>query len=89
MYEFRWISWNIEKCLLHGILPEEAEHVVRHAARSYPRRIDDQKYLAWGQTESGGYLQVIFLIQDDGEVFVIHARPLTSKEKHRFRRRRT
>jgi hypothetical protein len=26
---FKWIEWNIEKLKLHGILPEEAEEVLR------------------------------------------------------------
>ena len=89
MYEFRWISWNTEKCELHGVHPEETEFVIRNARRPFPRRVDDQKLLAWGQASSGDYLQVIFLIQDDGALFVIHARPLTEREKHRFRRKRS
>ena len=29
--EFRWIEWNIDKVGDHGVMPEEAEHVVEHA----------------------------------------------------------
>jgi uncharacterized DUF497 family protein len=87
MPEFRWIPWNVEKCELHGIRPWDAEFVVRFAHSPYPRRIDDEKLLAWGRTASGQYLQVIFLIQEDDTLFVIHARPLTPREKQRYRRR--
>jgi hypothetical protein len=30
----------------------------------------------------------VFVLDDDGTVFVIHARPLTDLEKRRYRRRR-
>jgi len=78
----------LEKCQLHGVSPQDAEFVVRSARKPYPRRIDDQKVLVWGKTENGEYFQVVFLIQENGILFVIHARPLTPKEKHRYRRRR-
>lgn len=41
-----------------------------------------KKLLVWGQAEHGEYLQVVFLIQDDGALFVIHARPLTRRERN-------
>jgi hypothetical protein len=44
--------------------------------------------LVWGQTRSGRYLQVVYLLGVDDVVFVIHARPLTDREKRRLRRRR-
>ena len=31
---------------------------------------------------------VVFIIDDDKSIFVIHARPLTDREKQRLRRRR-
>jgi len=34
----------------------------------------------------GRLIQVIFLLDQDDTVFVIHARPLTDKEKRRFHR---
>jgi uncharacterized DUF497 family protein len=33
-------------------------------------------------------LQVVFVLDDDATVFVIHARPLTDRERRRFRRGR-
>jgi uncharacterized DUF497 family protein len=87
-YEFRWIEWNREKLAIHNIAPSEAEHVVIHARNPYPQRIDDEKRLVWGQTASGEYVQVIYVIREDDSVFVIHARPLTEREKRRLRRKR-
>ena len=40
-----------------------------------------------GPTGSGRLLQVVFVIDPDDTIFVIHARPLTENEKKRYRRR--
>jgi hypothetical protein len=85
--EFRWIAWNIQKCSIHGVRPEEAEYVVRRARRPYPYKIGDEKTLVRGQTEAGRYLQVIYLIENEDDIFVIHAMPLTARMKRNFRRR--
>lgn len=87
-HEFRWVEWNRDKVSLHGVAPEEAEFVVDHARSPYPAKVADEKRLVCGQTRSGRYLQVVYLIDIDDTVFVIHARPLTDQEKKRLRRRR-
>ena len=87
--EFHWNAWNIHKCDKHGVRQSEAEYVVRKARRPYPQRIDDEKTLVWGQSASGRYLQVIYLIDQDRTIFVIHAMPLTGKMKRNFRRRQS
>jgi len=86
--EFRWHEWNIEHIGTHGVSPDEAEAVVRRAVRPYPRKLDDDKWLVWGQGRGGRFLQVIFVLDEDESVFVIHARLLTDREKRRYRRRR-
>ena len=86
--EFRWNPWNEEHIGKHGIEPAEAEEVVIGARSPYPLVQNDEKYLVWGPTADGRLLQVVFVIDDDGTVFVIHARPLTDPEGHRFRRRK-
>jgi uncharacterized DUF497 family protein len=86
--EFRWNGWNIEHIAKHGVLPQEAEQVVRGAVRPFPRKMEQDKWLVWGRGQGGRFLQVIFVLDDDESVFVIHARPLTDLEKRRLRRRR-
>ena len=86
MYEFRWNLWNTEHIAEHGVSPEEAEWVVEWARAPYPRRTGD-RFLVRGPTEDGRYLQVVFVIDPPGVVYVIHARPLTARETHRYRRR--
>jgi len=85
--DFRWNDGNTEHIGGHGVEPEEAEAVVRGAKRPFPRRIEDDKWLVWGKTPGGRFLQVIFVLDED-EVFVIHARPLNDKEKRRYRRQK-
>jgi hypothetical protein len=41
-----------------------------------------------GQSSAGRYLQVIYLIDEDGTFFVIHARDLTEREKSGLKRRK-
>jgi hypothetical protein len=44
--------------------------------------------LVMGPGDGGRFLQVIYLLDADDTVFVIHARCLTDHEKRRYRRRR-
>lgn len=85
--EFRWIDWNIDKLGTHEVQPEEAEFVVEQAAHPHPQHREDDKFLVWGPTAGGRLLQVVFLLDEDDTVLVIHARPLTDKEKRRRRKR--
>jgi uncharacterized DUF497 family protein len=86
-HEYRWIEWNLAHIAEHGVIPEEAEHVVDGARRPYPELIGD-RYLVVGQTDNGEYLQVVYVFDPPGVVFVLHARPLNAREKRRLRRRR-
>lgn len=86
--DFRWNEWNIEHVAQHGVSPEAAEEVIQAASGSYPRRIGGGKLLVWGRSEEGELLQVIFVLDDDGTGYVLHARPLTERERRRFRRQR-
>ena len=85
---FRWNRWNEEHIESHGVDPSEAEQVVAGAMAPFPYVQADEKYLVWGATEDGRLLQVIFVIDPDDSIFVIHARDLTENEKKTFRRRR-
>lgn len=84
--DFRWNDWNIEHIAKHGVSPEEAELAVRRAERSFPRKMEEDKWLVWGRGEGGRPIQVIYVLDDDSTIFVIHGRPLTAREKRRFRR---
>jgi hypothetical protein len=79
-YRFRWIQWNTDKAELHGCTPAEAERVVSNPVRGYPRR-DGKKYLARGRGQGNRWVQVVYLIDPDGRIFVIHAMPLVSRRR--------
>jgi uncharacterized DUF497 family protein len=84
--EFRWNEWNLEHVPRHGVTPAEAEWVVRTARRAFPRTIHDDKRLVWGPDSGGRLVQVIFVLDPDDTVYVIHGRPLTGHEIRRYRR---
>jgi len=85
--EFRWNEWNLEHVHAHGVHPREAEGVVERAREHEWKRQGDGKWLILGRGLGGRWLHVIFLIDPDDRVYVIHARPLTADEKQRLRRR--
>jgi uncharacterized DUF497 family protein len=86
--DFRWNEWNAEHVAQHGIEAEAAEHVVEAAEAPYPRRIGEEKLLVWGPNPAGDLVQVIFVLDEDGSAYILHARPLTEREKRRYRRQR-
>ena len=73
--EFRWIEWNIDKVVGHGVTPEDAESVVEGAADPYPRHREDDKFLVWGATSTGRLIQVVFFLDEDGDTYVMPAGP--------------
>jgi uncharacterized DUF497 family protein len=84
--QFRWNDWNESHVSEHGVEPEEAEKVVRRARPPYPLASADEKFLVWGSTAEGKFLQVVFVMDEEDSVFISHARPLMDKEKKRYRR---
>lgn len=85
--QFRWIDWNQNHVAEHGVEPDEAERVVRQARPPFPEQIGDDKLLVMGRGHGGRFLQVIYILDPDDTAFVIHARPLTEREKRRLRKR--
>ena len=83
---FRWNEWNVWHIAEHGIEPDEAEYLIRHARRPYPKEMGNDRWLVVGQLSDGVYAQCGYIMSPPGVVFVIHARPLTEAEKRRFRR---
>ena len=86
---FRWNDWNLEHIAEHGVSPEEAEWVVEQAGRPYPELRGDSKWRVVGRGRGGRWLQVVFVFdaEDQDTAYVIHARPLTDREKKRERKR--
>jgi uncharacterized DUF497 family protein len=87
MVEFRWNDWNLDHVPRHGVSPDEAEAVARGARPPYPERRSDEKWMVRGRGVGGRLVQVVYLLDDDGTLYIIHARPLTDTEKRRYHRR--
>jgi uncharacterized DUF497 family protein len=85
--QFRWIDWNRDHIAEHGVEPDEAEMVVRLSQSPFPRKIEEDKWLVVGRGRGGRFLQLIYVVDADKTVFIIHARPISEREKRRLRRR--
>jgi hypothetical protein len=68
MTVFSWNEWNVRHIAKHGVTPQEAEYVVRHARPPWPQEIGDDKIRVWGQTANGRHLEVMFVLPPDNEV---------------------
>jgi len=86
--QFRWIDWNRDHVAQHGVDLEEAEMVVRQAQAPFPRKSGADKWLVIGRGRGDRLLQVVYVPDPDKTVFIIHARPLTKREKQRYGRRK-
>ena len=82
---FRWNEWNLEHATRHGVLPFEAESVVRSAGRGWPRKQGEAarpKWVVQGCGQGGRMVQVVYVMdEDDTTAFVIHAMPLTTRRR--------
>ena len=74
---------NEEHATQHGCSIPEIESAVRNAGRGYPRRCGPGKLLVVGRGEGGMPVKVIYLLDDDGTAFVIHAMPMTTRRRRR------
>jgi len=55
--------------------------------RLWLKRGGEGKYLAYGQTDAGRFLMIIFAPKADKRLRVVTARDLTPTEKRRYRQR--
>lgn len=85
MADFRWNDWNVAKMDKHGVSPAEAERVARNASRPYPRQLGDSRWLVVGRGQGDRFLQVIYVVDPDKTLFIIHAMPLTTRRRRRRR----
>lgn len=84
--QFEWDERNLDHIALHSVDCDEAEAVLDN--NPLVLRSDDGKYLAYGQTDEGRFLLVVFVYKPGPLVRVITARDMTDGEKKQHRRRR-
>lgn len=78
---FRWNEWNTGQATKHGCARSEIESVVRNAGRGYPRYVGDGKWLVYGRGTGGRMIEVVFVLDADDTVYVIHAIPVTLRRR--------
>lgn len=83
--EFWWDDRNIDHIANHGVEPYEAEEVI--TSRPWLKRGGEGKYLAYGQTDAGRFLVVVFAPKPRNRIRVVTARDMTPNEKRRYRQR--
>jgi hypothetical protein len=59
-FVFAWDAWNREHVTKHGSNATDAKYIVEHAEAPFPREVGGSKYLVWGRTAAGEYVEVIF-----------------------------
>lgn len=83
---FQWDDLSIEHTARHNADTDEAEAVLEN--NPLILRSADDKYLAYGQSDEGRFLLVVFVRKPGPLIRVITARELTDGEKKQYRRRR-
>jgi len=78
-----WNNQNVEHILLHDILPEEVEEVFDRKPQI--RKGRQKTYIAYGVTDFGRYLMVVFKYLSQERARVIIARDMTTKERRFFK----
>ena len=82
---FEWDDENIEHIAQHHVETDEAEAVFDN--KPLVLRSQGDKYVAYGQSDEGRYLMVVF-VRKSGLIRVVTGRDLTEGEKKRLKRRR-
>jgi hypothetical protein len=90
IHEFVWPQDRIDHIAAHGVTTEEVEEVA--FAKPLVIRAKSQGenpvYYLLGRTRAGRYLFCVVIRLPDGKAFPVSARPMTAKEKRRFRQRK-
>ena len=85
--ELLWHQDWIEHIARHNVTPEEVEEVC--SGKPFIQRAKSQGenpvYYVLGQTNSGRYLFCVVIRFPDGRGYPVTARPMTVKEKRRYR----
>ena len=87
IHEFVWPPERIDHIAQHGVSPEEVEEVC--FGRSFVQRArsegENPVYYVLGQTHAGRHLLRVVIQFPDGNGYPVTARPMTAKEKRRYR----
>jgi uncharacterized DUF497 family protein len=63
-----WDWHNVDHIAEHDVDREEAGEVLGSSRSPYPKQLPEGKYVVWGQTHSGRYLQVMYILPKDEHI---------------------
>jgi len=87
IHSFDWDEKNENHIAEHGVAIFEVEEVILFGKPFYQRGREN-KYIAYGVTEEGRYLFIVFVTKGNGLIRVISARDMAEKEKHYYKKRK-
>ena len=87
VFSFDWDGKNENHIAKHGVAIFEVEEAILFGKPFYQRGRED-KYIAYGVTEEGRYLFIVFVTKGSGRIRVISARDMAEKEKHYYKKRK-
>jgi uncharacterized DUF497 family protein len=87
IHEFVWPQERIDHIDRHGVVPAEVEEACFGQALVQRAKSEGENpvYYVLGQTSAGRYLFCVVIQFPDGKGYPITARPMTDKEKRRYR----
>ena len=90
--EIIWLEEYERKLLLkHNVEAYEVEEVFNNNPRfrfvEKGLRQDEHKYKALGQTDSGRYLVVFFILKTNGGALIVSGRDMADKERKAYERK--
>jgi len=81
-----WNDWNLDHATKHGCRIEEIESVVRRELVSRrQRKCGSQKWIVAGRGIGDRVLEVVFVVDPEETIYVIHAMPLSTRRRRRSR----
>ena len=87
IHEFIWPEDRIDHIARHKVTPQEVEETCFGEAfvRCAKSKGDNPVYYILGQTDDGRYLFCVVIQFPDGRGYPVTARPMTNKEKVRYK----
>lgn len=83
---FVWDDENLDHIARHGVDADEVEEAITGQPLVF--RGPDNRYLAYGRTDGGRLLFMVYVRRGRGAIRVLTARDMTEREKRLYRKRR-
>ncbi len=85
--DFDWDDKNENHIARHKVSIFEVEEIFLYSKPIY-QKTKDNKYIAYGLTEDGRYLLIVFVLKESSKIRVITARDMIIKEKRYYKKKK-